>query len=237
MKSLLQVLLVYLTLSALPADGQEIVGFWSIEQVRVGDELMTPVAKWTRINKDGTFQSGNGWLQNSVGTWTYDERTDIFLQFERHGLEDEYGGFTVSFSDQEMVWYREENGVNVVVTLERIGQMPMSISDKLVGLWDLADAIKDGGSITSFFDPQDQRYLFLRWDRIYVQRDHQGERSTGYWHINAHRPEVTMISHESVKDPERWRVSIDSTELIMAGISDTNLGLKLIFQRIDQFPD
>jgi hypothetical protein len=33
---------------------QSIVGFWEVKEVKVGPEIKTPVAKWTKVNEDGT---------------------------------------------------------------------------------------------------------------------------------------------------------------------------------------
>ena len=53
---------------------QSMVGLWEVVEVSVGNKKMTPIAKWMRINKDNTYESGNGWTQNSIGTWTFDEK-------------------------------------------------------------------------------------------------------------------------------------------------------------------
>lgn len=131
---------------------------------------MTPVAKWTIIDDDHTYRSGNGWLQNSVGTWTYDDKVRQFLPTGINGLKDEFGSFKVSFSNENMMWEREEDGMKVQITMERINEMPMSDADKLIGLWDLTQANNNGETITPNFDPENKQYLFIRWDRIYRER-------------------------------------------------------------------
>ena len=148
-------------------NAQEITGFWEFKKVDVGGKIMTPVAKWTIIDVDHTYRSGNGWLQNSVGTWTYDDKGRQFLPTGINGLKDEFGSFTVSFANENMMWEREEDGMKVQITMERIDEMPMSDADKLIGLWDLIQANKNGKIITSTFDPENKQYLFIRWDRIY----------------------------------------------------------------------
>ena len=37
----------------------------------MGEMELTPIAKWTQINSDGSYESGNGWLKNSEGQWTF----------------------------------------------------------------------------------------------------------------------------------------------------------------------
>lgn len=216
---------------------QDITGLWEITKVEAGEQAMTPVAKWTRINADGTYQSGNGWLQNSAGTWIYDKESGEFLPTETLGLKDPFGAFKVSFSDEGMMWVRQEEGMNVVVHLERIEKLPMATGDKLVGLWGLEKAMEGEEEITGSFDPDNNHYRFIRWDRIYVERPRQGERQTGYWHIHGHKPELTLLAHSGDKDAESWRVDVNEKKLQLTGISDGNAGRKLIYRRLDEFPE
>jgi hypothetical protein len=218
-------------------NAQPFTGFWEIMEVTVGSEKLTPVAKWTRINEDRTFQSGNGWLQNAAGTWTYDARDSLFSAEDSLGIKDEYGPFKVRFEGKVMYWTRIEEGVPVVVHLKRISRMPMSTADKLQGLWDLA-AVREGEvDITTSFDPLEKYYLFIRWDRIYVERDSKGNRSTGYWHIHGHRPEVTFLSHREGDEPGGWHVTVNGRRLSLSGISDINRGMEMVFERINEFPE
>lgn len=104
MKTNLLMLAIIFILNISKSGAQEIIGFWEIKNVMVGEKDMTPVAKWTKINKDQTYQSGNDWLQHSRGKWIYDIKTKQFLPKEKFGIEDEYGAFTVNFLDGRMVW-------------------------------------------------------------------------------------------------------------------------------------
>ncbi|MDW7694107.1 hypothetical protein R9C00_05075 [Flammeovirgaceae bacterium SG7u.111] len=234
--SLLTLLVFYFLISCAYSQQSNVVGFWEIEKVMVGEEVMTPVAKWTKINADGTYQSGNGWLQNSTGTWTFDKNNNLFSPEEKNGIKEGFGAFTVSLDGKKMKWEREEEGMKVVVSLIPIEKKPMSTADKIHGLWDLTSAAKGGENITSEYDANDKCYLFIRWDRLYRERTPEGERATGYWHINGHKPEVTFLSHQERKAPKTWRVEVEDTQLIMTGISDSNMDLKLTFERINEFP-
>ena len=48
-----------------------ILGLWVVKKVKMGDQEMTPIARWMRFNKDSTQTSGNGWLQHSEGSWVF----------------------------------------------------------------------------------------------------------------------------------------------------------------------
>lgn len=218
---------------------QELIGFWGVKEVKVGDEIMTPVAKWFKINKDGTIQSGNGWLQNSAGTWTYNKKSRQFTPKETQGtgVEDGAGAFTVSFKEEEMTWEREEEGTQVVVSLYKITQLPMGPADQLAGLWDLIKATKEGQETTSSFDPDNRHYLLIRSDRVFRERTAQNKLEYGLWHINGHRPEITFIRNDKTKEDEKWRISFQGSALTMVGISDANKGVEMVYSRIHQFPE
>ena len=217
----------------------EVAGLWEITEVKAGDEIVTPVAKWTKINEDGSFQNGNGWQQNSTGLWTYDKNNRHFQFKPVHGIgfEDEEGIYKVSFKDGKMTWEGEEEGEKIVVSLERIDKLPMSPGDQLMGLWDLTRVIKDGKDSTAGYDPDNQHYLHIRWDKIFAERTPQGERSMGYWFIRGHAPEITLWSFNKQRDHEQWRISFNGPELTMAGISETNKGQELRYTKINKFPE
>jgi len=216
---------------------QPVVGFWEIKEVKVGTEVMTPVAKWTRIEAGGTYQSGNGWLQNSEGTWTYNEKQKAFLPKETNGLSDPFGAFQVSTNDGEMVWEREEEGMTVSIVFQSIEELPKAPADWLSGLWQLHEVTRNQEVVTAAFDPDNRHYIFFQWDRIYVAQTPAGERATGYWHINSHRPEITLLPHREGAAPESWKIAAADTELRMTGISDTNKGTGRVYRRIHQFPE
>ena len=185
----------------------QIVGLWEVKKVLVGEETMTPVAKWFRFNKDETYASGNGWLQNSIGTWNLDNGQ--LISTNTYGIEDEFGAFDVQFSDKGMTWSRVEEGRFVKVFCQHIMEIPISHTDLLPGLW----KPKNGSTNES---------LFIRWDRVYISRDTDGTKSTGYWHMNGHKPELTFLPHGTGAQ-EQWRVEVDTKKLTMIGLSDSNM--------------
>ncbi|GAA4281066.1 hypothetical protein [Gaetbulibacter aestuarii] len=206
--------------------GQEerLCGFWEITSVSMGTESMTPIARWIKLKEDHSYTSGNGWLQNAAGSWKLDKETHILTSIDSLGISEDFAGFKVSFEGKNMLWEREENGMTVQVTLKPITKKPMAPADYLVGLWKLHEA-----------DAEDYTRIFMRWDRIYNEYVNNEKKSSGYWHINAHRPEVTFLPHQEDKMPESWRVNANKTELILTGISDSNRGKQLHFSRLHAF--
>ncbi|MDW3196849.1 MAG: hypothetical protein R8G66_31020 [Cytophagales bacterium] len=216
---------------------QELTGLWMVEEVRVGEETMTPVAKWFKYDDDGTYTGGNGWLQNDEGIWRFDLEAQTLETKNSYGLEDPFGPFKVSAKDNKMIWERKEEGMNVIVTLSRTDKLPKSPADWLVGIWGLQAAEKNGADNLESLDAERKIYFFIRWDRVVIQRNDKGERKTGYWHIHGHRPEVTFLPHDSQLPAETWRVEPGPKALVMTGISDTNRDQVLKFGRLRDFPE
>lgn len=236
MKTITRLIITLLFFHSSIVSTQDIIGFWEIKKVIVGGKTMTPIAKWTKINKDNTYQSGNGWLQNSIGTWEFNSNKNLYSPTETNGIKDQFGPFTVEVNTNKMTWLREEEGSIVTVTLEKISKLPKATADEIVGLWNLNTIIKNEKNITTTFDPKDKYYLFLRWDRIYMERTPQGNRTSGYWHMNGHRPEITLLNYDKNKSAETWQLEVSTTALKMIGISDTNKNTEMNFKRIDEFP-
>lgn len=225
-------------ISSIAQTEQSMQGLWLMEHVQVGDQEMTPVARWTRIHSDGTYESGNGWLKSSEGTWTFDKAENAFLPKETNGLTDPFGAFTVQLIENGMTWTREEEGMEVVVTLKPIQKPPKAPADSVQGLWDLVEATEGEASIINEIDSEGAQYLFIRWDRIYVARNAEGERQTGYWHMDGHRPVMTLLSHQQGQEPKSWNVSFDQqNNLVMKGASDSNRNQTFTYTRIFEFPE
>ncbi len=225
-------LLLSLTINA---QKSKIIGFWEIKNVFVGDQNMTPVAKWTKINADGTFQSGNGWLQNAEGIWSYDADNNIYAAIDSLGINDEFGGFRVSFNDKNMHWEREEEGMSVKITLIPIEKLPKAPADYLVGVWDLTEITKNKKSFLNEYDANNKHKLFIRWDRIYINFTPDGKKLTGYWHIHGHKPEITILPHQESKKSESWRIEVGKEKLIMTGISVSNKNIQREYHRKNTF--
>ncbi len=204
---------------------QQPVGKWSVVEVKIGSKHRTPQARWTTISRDGTYQSGNGWLQNAEGRWTYDNKKKLLSFKETNGLIDEFGPFTVEFTTDGMRWLREEEGMIVEVTLEKIEKRPKGPADLVVGLWELETETEVA-----------KQLLFIRWDRIYINRSKTG-RFTGYWHMHGHKPELTFLPHSNNEKVESWRMEASEKRLKLIGVSDSNKDQERIFIRRYQFPN
>lgn len=210
---------------------EKIIGFWEVTNVSIGHKTKTPVAKWIKINKDKSYQSGNGGLQHINGSWNYNLKDSIFNSVDSLGLKDEFGGFKVSFVDKNMFWEREEDGMLVKVTLTPTSKLPMSPADYLEGVWSLTEIIKDKQPILNHPDYTNRSKILIRWDRVYVNFNTKGEKSYGFWHIHGHKPQLTFLPRYEGGIPEKWEIQVNKTRLILVGISERNKGIQQQYLR------
>lgn len=198
---------------------QSITGLWIVDRVSVGDQVMTPVAKWFKFNSENTYQAGNGWLQNDQGVWKYTSGKTEFTTQSQIGA-DEFGAFKISFLNHQMYWERMENGEKVVVALSRIDSLPLSPKDKVIGNWEL---ISNNDTLTPMNQINNKQQILIRWTGTYRKTSNESTRTSGYWYMHAHRPELRFISTDRAKDIEVFTVSFSAGILILKSKNDANL--------------
>jgi len=182
----------------------QIEGLWGISEVQVGAESMTPVAKWIKISKDGTYTGGNGWLQNDAGTWIQVEQAKTFFPISSVNPADPSGAFTFTIDHNTMTWHRIEAGSSVTVHLEKIEQLPSSPPDQIVGLWQLQGIESTNAETTPEVTLE---YLHIRWDHLYRQFTEESQQ-WGFWIIHAHRPDLCMLPHDNSEN-QYWKIRFE----------------------------
>ncbi|WP_323757482.1 hypothetical protein [Roseivirga sp.] len=209
-----------------------VTGLWVIEKVIAGDEDLTPIMKWISFEENGTFTSGNGWLQNNLGSWVYDDQQKALIQSTDAGI-DSYGPFNVSFQNEKMIWERIEEGNKVSITLVTVNQKPMASWDMIVGTWEIS--IPNGihpttGSVVAEYLLENITYSF-NWDRRYKKFDTEGILvETGIWQIDSYSPTLTLISDE--KDTRtRWKIQFSNGNMTWESLLLENELMKLYFKK------
>lgn len=222
-------LLFFIVIGCTPKPSIE--GLWVVKSVSVGQEEMTPNARWMRFNSDSTQQSGNGWLQHSVGTYSLSK--DELVLNNTNGLTDSYPPFFVTINENKMTWNRMEEGMEVVVFLEKTNKLPQTYGDELLGLWKLKQAEGKG----SYFDspPSPKDYLFIKWDKRFVIGT-DSNRYTGVYHVNGHNPRVTLIPSNSELPHSRWDIMY-SDQQIKLTLTGSDSVVTRTFTRIHEFPN
>ena len=212
------------------------IGLWEVKSVKVGANNRTPVAKWFRFNDNKTFQSGNGWTQNSAGNWTVDESKEQLTLDEQIALSEGNAPFSIKLNNNNMTWERTEFGEKVIVQLEKISEIPRTPTDEVQGLWAFANVIEDGKDITASYDPDSKRMIFIRPDRRFQDEYGPGGLIRGYWHMNMHHPLFTLIYEDRNQSNEVWEVQFKENDMKWSGKSETNKNLSLNFRRLKRFP-
>jgi len=212
-----------------------IEGLWIVKSVVVGDEEMTPNARWTRFNSDQTQESGNGRFQHSYGTWKLNPESNELSIENSNGLDDLNEPFVVSVSQNKMIWERTEEGQNIKVTLVRSSQLPETYGDKILGLWKLESVIGSG----NYFDQSDKKetndYLFFRWDKRFVIESEKG-RINGVYNVHGHKPEVELIPYGDQVKRDFWKIQFEENQISLK-LLNTDKNVIRTFKRINKFPD
>ena len=209
---------------------KQLEGLWQIEKVEVGNQEMTPIAKWARLNKDQTHESGNGWNQHSIGSWNYNSKENKIMISNENGLEDAFGGFTIKqLSQEKMTWWRVEEGEEVTVHLNKINNIPSSPANTLLGVWKLNSNPKEVSN-------ENISYLFLRWDNILVSRQENEGRRYAAYKTHGHKNEVEFIYYEDPLRLERWEYSFDGKNTLLLSKNDEGKITELRYERINYLP-
>lgn len=209
-----------------------IEGLWVVKSVKVGEDEMTPNARWMKFNSDFTQQSGNGWFQHSIGTWKFNEDSKALTVNNTNGLIDKNEPFKVSFNNNNMIWSRIEEGQNLKVILEKIEELPKTYGDELLGLWNLENSTGKG----IFFDEsvENNEYLFLRWDKRFVVNSSEG-RISGVYNVHGHKPEIELIPYNDKIKRSFWKAEINDNQISLKLLNSDSLVVKT-FKRIHEFP-
>ncbi len=226
-------LIVFLPLLLSLNVNSQITGLWETTSVMVGQESMTPLAKWTEFNADGSYTSGNGWLTNSDGTWDFDATSNSLSVVVKTGFANEFGPFSVEMlSDSTMKWTRTENGEEVIVYNQRVADIPKHPATLAVGLWMVKEVQNEGVVITESFTSEEFQAVFVRWDNLFQEITSEGRKS-GIWRVNAHRPVIDVLYYDGNKPLQYWEMDFEGE----TGMTWKRDDLMIIFERLDAFPE
>jgi hypothetical protein len=207
--------------------GQDLTGLWQVEKVQVGDEKMTPIARWMRFDEDGTQESGNGWLKHSEGNYEFNAQDSTLKMVDINGTADNNPPFQVDVQEDQMTWTRIEGGQEVFVRLKPIDQLPASPANKLLGVWEINQS---EGNLTG----QDQGTFFIRWDNVFVYTHPSGEKKYGVYKCHGHKNEIELIYYGEDCRREWWAYAYEDEGLKLVQTKDENQFY--VLNRINEFP-
>lgn len=207
------------------------MGLWKVNKVQVGTEEMTPTAKWFSFKPTDEYESGNGWMQNALGTFNYDsDKKELWQAIG--GEADPMGAFTVQIEGDLMTWKRLEEGMNVMVSLSKTKAKPLAPWDIITGNWIIQKAEgydKESSELKNEYMLDPDRYYF-GWDRRYRKYNKDGKRiETGIWHIEAHSNWLWTIS-DADNAKTGYALKLNGDEMYWSRDGDHEK-LKIIFER------
>jgi len=206
-------------------------GLWIVKSVKVGEEEMTPNGRWTKINPDFTQQSGNGWFQHSIGTWSLDSETQELTIINTNGLNDSNGPFKINLEGNSMIWKRNEEGQDIEVFLQRSDELPTTYGDNLLGLWQLEKAVGNG----PYFEPDGLGVIYFGWDRRFMIPSAKG-RINGVYNVHGHKPEVELIPYGKELNRDFWKIDFGENSISLSLLNSDSTVTRQ-FKRIYDFPN
>jgi hypothetical protein len=207
-----------------------IEGLWVIKKVVVGEDIMTPNARWQRFFSDSTQVSGNGWKQHSIGKWQFNQSDSSLRIVNTNGLRDPAGPFRVALRGDRMEWNRTEDGMKVTVNLERTDELPMTYVDHALGLW----TVKEIEGTGPFLNEQAET-LFIRWDGRFVIGNALG-RINGVYNVHGHRPEFEFIPYGEEFKRSFWSFETRENKMEMR-LLNSDSSVTRVLERIHEFPE
>ena len=202
---------------------KKIVGLWQIEKVSMGNQEMTPMGKWANFNSDLSHESGNGWIQHTVGSWDFSKSNNYITINNENGIEDENGGFTVEkINKNEMVWSRTEEGQKVKVSLKKIKKLPTAPPNQLIGVWRNKE--------------ESDAYLFFRWDHIVV-KNNKRQKSYGLYKTHGHKQELEIIHYEDPLRQEIWNYNFSASGNLILNNTKRGQEKTITYERTFTLPD
>ncbi|MFY7670029.1 hypothetical protein ACOSP6_02960 [Tenacibaculum sp. MEBiC06402] len=206
-----------------------IEGLWVVKSVQIGNQEMTPNARWMKFNADFTQESGNGWFQHSIGTWNLNKETKELTVINTNGVNDTAPPFVVNINGESMTWTRTEEGQPVKVILKKSTKLPKTYGDQLLGLWKL-ESFEGKGSLFN-----DNGFLFLRWDRRFNINSSLGKFS-GVYNVHGHKPEIELIPYGDKLKRSFWKINFLENKIVLT-LLNSDSAVTRSFVRIHDFPN
>lgn len=207
--------------------GQDLTGLWQVEEVQVGDEKMTPIARWMKFNEDGTQESGNSWLKHSEGNYEFNAQDSMLKMVDINGTADNNPSFQIDVQEDQMTWTRIKGGQEVFVRLKPIDQLPASPANKLLGVGKLNQS---EGNTTD----EEGGTFFIGWDNVFVYTHPSGENKYGVYKCHGHKNEIELIYYGEDCRREWWAYLYEDEGLKLVQTKDENQFY--VLNRINEFP-
>lgn len=217
-----------------PDDPNLISGLWLVKKVTIAnEEMVTPALNWMQFNADSTHAFGNGWLQHSVGTWSFNKNAKVLTIKNDIGFSDYTNPMKVELNKNNMICKLKVDDMEITVILERIYKLPTSEANRLYGLWKFDTIIMNKKEVSDSLNPNKKAMLFLRWDNNFELRNYPKGEKYGIFKTQAFRQQLEMVSYsKSLPKFQFYDFTTENDTLVLKS-KDEKTVLKL--SRIDQF--
>ncbi len=167
----------------------------------------------------------------------YNDNPDIDITFYEARLKQSTVNLTAGF-EAVCVFVNDKINASVIGGLKENGVGLIALKSAGFNNVDLEATDKAGiheKEATEIYDPSGKRYLFLRWDNRFSERDTPGGRSDGLFRTGCHNNIIEMFYYHGNKS-SRFNFNFRGNFLILESDSSEKEKVKLKFRRIDYFP-
>jgi hypothetical protein len=218
---------------------KQIFGLWKVKIMKINNEDFTLPNRWIQFNVDSSQASGNGWLQSSVGTWTYQKDLNLLTVQDVEGLINSSDAnfytapFKVELTKNVMTLKYKNEEKDVIVVLERINKLPTSESNKLFGLWKFESIYIDNKEVSDSLNPEKKAMLSLNWENTYTLYNYPQGEKYGVFKTQGYRNQLEMINYSVSPQFQFYDFNLEGDILVLKS-KEKKTELKLF--KIDQFP-
>lgn len=218
MKKVMLLLLLIGPALSIVAGAQNVTGLWLVKKVQVGEEEMTPTAKWFQLYETGLLRAGNGGNTNLTGSWLLDRKS--LLMFDKNGKPDEAGAFETTVTEEKrMTWTRIEEDQKVVVQLLKIEPQdwPSAPWDKIQGNW----KIRTSEGMELLPSSLVFESLYFRWDQmVNINFGTPQPNRRSIWRIPAHQSILQLIPIDESLPRSTWQIEFINNHMTWTQIVD-----------------
>lgn len=214
---------------------QVINGLWLVKEVKINDQDMTPIADWIRFNADSTQTSGTGWLQHTIGSWSYQNDAKILTiknNISSNGSINYEDFFNVTFDKNLIVLQRKNEGKGLSITLEKADKLPTLEANKLFGLWKFNSILIDNIEVSDSLNPTKNAMLDLRPENGYTLYNYPKGERYGIFKAHYGKQQLEMVNYSRSPKFQFYKFTIDGNKLLL---NSTDNKTVLSLSRIDKY--
>ncbi|MFY9241705.1 MAG: hypothetical protein WAO74_01615 [Polaribacter sp.] len=217
-----------------PEVQNQISGLWLVKKITIGNTDLSPSPNWIHFYKDSTQASGTGWMQHSIGSWSYQNESEMLTVKNDNGLngfmnlED---SFKVLINENSMTLQGKKEEQELIISLEKTNALPTLEANKLFGLWKFDSILINGKEVSDSLNPTKNAMLHLRFENGYTLYNYPLGEKYGIFKAHLGRQQLEMVNYSNSPKFNFYDFNIEGEKLLLKSKDEkTELTLNRIHQ-------